>query len=1328
MFLLVVLIGLLFTSCEMGLGPTVDLEPPSLTVTSIVLPDGTEKPIDSEENEKLLIGPWVLVTSGFTLKGETWDNINVDQVLVEEIDKNGVITQQWTGANITERAAGGKQGWSVVLNNINKGERTIRVTAYDRPKNIGPETIKQVTMLVDTAPPFIESIKVERHGGEQVVDLLPQTVLAELDTGNFEHVDYFQNESFAIRAVITHEFSLSEVTLNLIQEDGTPLFADGLEKASGSLYAPVWDITAADIIDVNPVYASGRHYFNVEITARAVAGHTGQNVTTNMLFSLCWYPEADFAKIQFKNNEGKIITNENTNAKKGTALPVKFFDDDNVKAVYAGLIPESTWNSNALGLEQLIEQMKNGGSYTYSNIQNPSTPLLTKPTRNTVIPLEISDNKGIYKLLILVKDANDMRNPGTDKWSGAVYDITVIEEGIPFIKVENPTANTRPVLGNNGKITLDGYITNLEDVKFIIIAWIPDGLSKQGEQMAQWENALREKMQKDEDENYPLGENEEDILDNGIKIWRPPLGNPSSSGGFQEWVFSQDFNVYNDFKYNGATENEPKLFILYTQSAGTAISEGVDVFITHRLLAYNVPPSITLTSPTTFTAGIGDTIAFDIGVTSLQNVNITSVSLVRFLPSAQTIPLTGPVNGAWTGNATVTTVGDYGYRIIAKDELNNEAEQEVYITVKTPPRLTGLSCINPNGAYSGISPKSDTLTFQLTFNEAVYTNGAVTMVITDGANGNTGFGGNQTINFTQIPNQASATFSLTATWNVSQNVILDPLTVSSIDITNVRSVSNESINTSNLATLISTFNTSRGTYSATTPYLKVISRRPDITGMISTTSTANDQVLAPSGSPAQSVLTLTFNQTVWPESGTITVKPYGDWYIPPVLTNDDFNNNVINKLAGTTNATRDTNRLKAAYQRTTHGLVSGSGAPDTSTKYVLDFNTGISGTGTVVAALRTAFNNAEYQWQKIEVRLNSDQIRGANNTALTATKGDTTIQIRLDRLLDGRQWKIEIPEGAFRDEAGNTFAGWITSSDHRFWSQTVATPVIRVNRVSNNMYNTEPATTDNTARTFDFSDNNATVTTTLGTASEQISRYNVEYRIDCETPGSVITRGTLAKSSSAVNTTTTAGNYRPDSSTSSLANSNHADATSGDLTGITATTAYTAGTILTIGNTSADSTYNRLYTARKDYIAATATKAAAATPVSASALTTSARGYEGAFKTIIVYRNVSAGAGYVKYEGTNVYGGATTIPGFPLSNNDMSGKTSKHAYHNNPNGSNGNDWVWISWEIVSDFWHVGLSVNTTAPNSMGGASWHLTNDHQTHSYRKYGNWGLRIGD
>ncbi len=332
-----------------------------------------------------------------------------------------------------------------------------------------------------------------------------------------------------------------------------------------------------------------------------------------------------------------------------------------------------------------------------------------------------------------------------------------------------------------------------------------------------------------------------------------------------------------------------------------------------------------------------------------------------------------------------------------------------------------------------------------------------------------------------------------------------------------------------------------------------------------------------------------------------------------------------------------------------HGLIKNgnqyTGTPDTATKYVLKFEEGLDN-----ADIRAIFNSTGYLQQEIDVQ--SSQVTG---------DGTAQINIQLDTLPDGRIWDISISEGAFRDEAGNLSPAFSTV----VWSGKTAAPVIRVDRVSNNHPTANPTANSET--------------------NGGIHRVQAQYRIDSVTPGAAIIYGTFNKGTAAITLAMT--NNRPSSKDDTSTNSSIADAAAGDLSLISDFMEYTyTGTNYPLMPAEAEA--NSLYTARKDYIAAKAKR---------NNLAESETGYEGVFKTLLVYRDIQGGTGnWVKIEGANVYGGQPTISGFPLSNNDMTGKSSKYAFRNRGSESNtgGNsaetntDWIWITWEIISEYYQV----------------------------------------
>ena len=612
--ILIITVVLLCAACNspIGFGETIDLEPPVLKVTCIVLPDGTEIPVD-EENNKLSVGPGILVGTGFILKGEVYDNVLVEKILVEEIGANANMINglypKWDNAQISRKSSKGMQTWSIVLDGINKGERVLRITAYDAPKNIGQGNVKQLTLLVDTDPPIIESIKIERQPG-LYVDLLPKAILEELDPQLFEHIDYFQNEKFLVRASISHDFSLAGVELNLVDEAGNELFTEGLQRTSGSLYTPVWEITENLLTAANSVYEAGRHYLNVLITARAEAGHSGQNSDTsadvsNLLYNFCWHPEADIPHIQVDNLTGGEIV-----AEKGSIFPLRVFDDDNAGEVYTAVVSENYW-INLPGTDsekmQALYDDTNRANFTVNGLYPLQENKISALARNAVIAIETGNDRGRYRLLVL---ARDKKETGSGVWANAIYTLNVTEEGIPVIIIESPLENTVPQLTNNSDFSVEGRILNIDKVSFLKLAWIPDGANLTSE----------EQLQKGK-EALLTG-----TLNHGIQIWNIDPSQPAEQAEgkkYYEQSFSKTFNIFEDFMFNSDPENKVKFFILYTKGTST----GSEAFYSFRIMPYITEPEITTISPGDEPFGYGEDIEFKIKVISANGVPIESVEL-----------------------------------------------------------------------------------------------------------------------------------------------------------------------------------------------------------------------------------------------------------------------------------------------------------------------------------------------------------------------------------------------------------------------------------------------------------------------------------------------------------------------------------------------------------------------------------------------------------------------------------------------------------------------------------------------------------------------------
>jgi len=268
--------------------------------------------------------------------------------------------------------------------------------------------------------------------------------------------------------------------------------------------------------------------------------------------------------------------------------------------------------------------------------------------------------------------------------------------------------------------------------------------------------------------------------------------------------------------------------------------------------------------------------------------------------------------------------------------------------------------------------------------------------------------------------------------------------------------------------------------------------------------------------------TLTFDAPITKVAGKyITVRPYGTWAIPPVLSSEDFNA-LLNKTTNATDKKRLTNvddyRVPFAdsirgntsafnsYIENTHGVTSipstnGYVRPDTSAKWVLAFDIdpyqtlNVAGTASDgrTELLRAVFNAAEWKWQRIPV----------SNVSVSGSTVTVTLNEALQK---GRIWEVLVEEGAFQDLAGNpsvgvdgTYSYNSSGPGYRFWSAGTETPVVRVDKITydGRVSYTNPTTNARRQANINLGFINASNV-------QQIPPIDTKVRIDCETPGAAI--------------------------------------------------------------------------------------------------------------------------------------------------------------------------------------------------------------------------------
>lgn len=350
--------------------------------------------------------------------------------------------------------------------------------------------------------------------------------------------------------------------------------------------------------------------------------------------------------------------------------------------------------------------------------------------------------------------------------------------------------------------------------------------------------------------------------------------------------------------------------------------------------------------------------------------------------------------------------------------------------------------------------------------------------------------------------------------------------------------------------------------------------------------------------------------------------------------------------------------------------------------------------------IRSVLEKAHYHERVLDVT-SSNIVIGADKKTVTITF-PAGLCDKTAALPDGREWELVIEKGAFMDMTGNEFganssgviekfdsiqsagvqtstsATWArlrssitdgsnpvvlikTAGNEYFYSDNVATPVVRVDRYSY-------------ALGIRQVDSSGSLTQPIYTDAVVPTGY-VRVRIDCETKEAAVKYSRRTTSNSRPNDGTPYY-YNNDNATNSYSYySQTANLTSAVLSGITPSTAYTS--VFAGGN----GDYTK---SCKEYVIASATK---------TGFTNSQKGIEGIFQTVIRFANPTTSSGASEatqgtggtdwsIRGTTGFAGEPYISPFPLRDSQNGSPYLKRCYRERANITTSLDYYWLSYEIL----------------------------------------------
>ncbi|AEF82704.1 lipoprotein [Leadbettera azotonutricia] len=684
---IVLLISLLI-SCTggVGLGDTVDLAAPVLTVDTLIDTRG------NEINLKTYRG-LIFVGAEFTFKGTAYDNKAAERLVVEELLPDGSVRRNRSTLDEEPLPILGKPGnqWVLTIRLKEDGERTFRFTLSDHAGNISAESsVKQITLMVDTDGPAVTNLEIERRPGIRY-PLKSQQELEDLDASDYIHIDAFQNESFTLKGTVEESFIPVAAELTLKDENGS-IVIDNMERNGGGPFSPAWFITHDDIInysnnhpELGRDYSTGKHYFRAEVESRDQAG----NVNTDFFGYLCWYPESDIPRPSVDQaGKGNIV-----NIAPGLPISIWVSDDDSIAEVYFAFFTLSEWETNIPGMddEARLEYLMNSSNATAklgpSRIGAPGSIQRFFAT---------ADDPGKGKNVLLAISAKDRKSSGTaGVWKAALFRVNYLEADKPSIVIQSPQENSIPQIGNDGSFTISGYVLDIAGADRIRLAWIPGNDA----------GKVNETKEGLDQPTLPSG--------GTIKYWELIPGPMSDAGdSLIQQDFSKPFNIFSDFP---GEERDPKLFVLYASSFGGVTTR------TFRLSGNNVKPEIDLAATSDvqdilqdfvfrFTAtGIGN---LDIEIQEIQGISVIHTYTPEF---------TGTEWSRLIPKADTQDKERAKYRVTVTDQLGNTNFADITVLFTEIPILLHITSGMSNGS---ITKESDSVILYAEFSKPVqYVNG-----------------------------------------------------------------------------------------------------------------------------------------------------------------------------------------------------------------------------------------------------------------------------------------------------------------------------------------------------------------------------------------------------------------------------------------------------------------------------------------------------------------------------------------------------------------------------------------------------------------------------
>lgn len=677
------------SSCNfyVGLGKSIDLEAPQITITSPA--------------------PYSNVGYNFTLTGTCTDNEAVTKVVITNLD-TGI---EYGNAQIS----GDTWQFNMQLAFEDEGDLTLKATVHDAASNTSIKSYTTITLRVDETAPNTLSWYVERGASVEYpfVGNGIQTPLYTLDVLKSKNIylaenkDIPQNCSFAIHGQFYDAMSINEVSIYLKNEAGNKIIQKTYSSDSkkdnyigdeNSIFSPVFYFNHNELIEKDSSLETGIHYLQVAYIVKDDHGNT----STSDLNWIVWYPESDLPGLyqnQIKNNNLSVLID--------TEVPLDIFDDDGLKEAYYALKVDTIYDSipgeNQTEKCQNIIDNKNGIRDSILNADTEKAEVCGSETalngkRDNPVSIRTPSKPSQMYLIVCARDVNDV-------WNSKIIPTTIADASSPMLFVDTPKNNEKPIMNQNSNdFTIEGYVLGKNPSENLQMVYVPGSSTSE--------------IKKNIAINILNGATPE----NGQILRSISLSSAvdyPQDNNLKYQSFSTKYNILTDLSQYDS-ENETSYFFMYRLTgAGTSVDH------IYQLNKDISNPVITIESPNNMQA-----IDYEKEDSSLKikfkaekdsGLQITDYKITYNNNDYTYSDFTeeeGYLTRTITKSELVQMYSASPQSVIkfwVKDALGYETTEERTVVLTNLPALNEISTELPNGTYK----KDDELLFQAKFSDAV---------------------------------------------------------------------------------------------------------------------------------------------------------------------------------------------------------------------------------------------------------------------------------------------------------------------------------------------------------------------------------------------------------------------------------------------------------------------------------------------------------------------------------------------------------------------------------------------------------------------------------